>query len=335
MAKTIRSEEDLIRRFLAPLAKYPGAFDLADDCALLTPKAGADLVLTTDAIAAGVHFFPDDAPDDIAWKALAVNVSDLAGKAAEPLAYLMALAFPAAPDEAWLKKFSAGLKSAQEAFGISLIGGDTDRRPGPLTINITAVGTVPSGTFVQRTAANAGDRIFVSGTLGDAALGLKLRRDEHAPKSWGLTKAESKHLLQRYLRPAPRLALRKVLRASASAAMDVSDGLAKDLARMCNASGCGARIECERLPLSPAVRKAVTADRARLSDVIGGGDDYEILAAVPSVAAKAYQRAANATGIGVTEIGEFTSQQTVVFTGSDGNRLDLDKTGWAHFAPTR
>src|SRR5215470_15707593 len=231
--RRLGSEEALIR-LLAPLAiGAPGAFGLADDCALLAVEGGVQLVLKTDPVAEGVHFFGDDAPEDIGWKALAVNASDLAAKAARPLGYLMALSFPEAPRAAWLKGFAAGLEAAQTAFGCHLLGGDTDRRPGPLTITITILGTVAARGMVRRGTAKPGDVLFVSGTLGDAALGLALRKDGTLAPRWGLAPDAVKHLIHRFLRPQPRLALAGALRAHASAAMDVSDGLAKDLARMC------------------------------------------------------------------------------------------------------
>ena len=174
-AETIEGEESLIQGYLAPLAAgFPGAFGLQDDCALLTPEPGTELVLKTDPVMAGVHFFPDDAPDDIAWKALAANVSDLAAKGAQPLAYLMALALPVAPKHAWMQRFVLGLGQAQQAFGCHLIGGDTDRRPGPLTITPMVIGEIPCGQMVRRSAALSGDIICVSGSLGDASLGLAL-----------------------------------------------------------------------------------------------------------------------------------------------------------------
>ena len=166
-ASHIHGEESLIQEFLAPLAAgYPGAFGLTDDCAAFTPTAGCDLVVKTDPVAADIHFFPDDAPEDIGWKALAVNVSDLAAKAATPRAYLMALSFPEAPNRDWMQRFAAGLSQAQQAFGMHLIGGDTDRRPGPVTVSITVFGEVPAGRMVRRGTAKAGDLICVSGTLG-------------------------------------------------------------------------------------------------------------------------------------------------------------------------
>src|SRR6476620_6391259 len=179
--------EEAIIRLLAPLAQgAPGALGLEDDCALLAPAPGSELVLKTDPVAEGVHFLADDAPEDIAWKALAVNVSDLAAKAARPLGYLMALSFPEPPGVAWLARFAAGLQAAQSAFGCHLLGGDTDRRPGPLTITITIVGEVETGRMVRRATARPGDALFVSGTLGDAALGLLLRKDQALAGRWQL-----------------------------------------------------------------------------------------------------------------------------------------------------
>ena len=198
----------MIQTYFAPLAAgLPGAHGLLDDCASLPPRAGEDLIVTTDAIAAGVHFFPDDAAGDIAWKALAVNVSDLAAKGATPAAYVMALAFPEQPEPEWLRAFSHGLAEAQAAFGIKLAGGDTDRRPGPLAITITAFGYVPAGRMVRRATAGPGDSIFVSGTIGDSALGLQLRRDAELAARWGLDQAAAQALIARYLRPEPRVAL--------------------------------------------------------------------------------------------------------------------------------
>ena len=255
--------EEAIIRVLAPLAQgFPGAFGLQDDCALIAPAPGTELVLKVDPVAEGVHFLADDAPEDIAWKALAVNVSDLAAKAARPLGYLMALSFPAAPSADWLSRFAAGLAEAQARFGCHLIGGDTDRRPGPLTVTITVIGEVERGRMVRRGTARAGDVVFVSGTLGDAALGLALRKDPALAAAWGLSPAEAEHLRRRYARPEPRLALASALRDHASAAMDISDGLAKDLARLCAASGCAARVRFAEIPLSPGCAKALAADPA-------------------------------------------------------------------------
>jgi thiamine-monophosphate kinase len=324
--------EAAIIRVLAPLAQgFAGAFGLQDDCALITPAPGTELVLKVDPVAEGVHFLPDDAPEDIAWKALAVNVSDLAAKAARPLAYLMALSFPAAPSARWLSRFAAGLAEAQGRFGCHLIGGDTDRRPGPLTITITVIGEVERGRMVRRGTARAGDVVLVSGTLGDAALGLALRKDPASVAAWGLSPAEADHLDRRYARPEPRLALAGALRDYASAAMDVSDGLAKDLARLCAASGCAAAVRFADLPLSTAAAKALAADPALAQRIVAGGDDYEILAAVPAAQAPAFQAAAAAAGSPATRIGAISAGAGVVIEDPSGRPLILDRTGWDHF----
>ena len=324
--------EEAIIRVLAPLARgAPGAFGLQDDCALITPKPGTELVLKTDPVAEGVHFLADDAPEDIAWKALAVNVSDLAAKAARPLGYLMALSFPEAPTAGWLARFAAGLQAAQDSFGCHLIGGDTDRRPGPLTITISIIGEVEVGRMVRRGTARPGEALFVSGTLGDAALGLALRKNPRLADVWGLSPAEAEHLRRRYVRPQPRLGLGPALREHASAAMDVSDGLAKDLARMCAASGCAARVRLADVPLSPAAAKALAADPALGLRIVTGGDDYEVLATVPATSADGFQAMAAQAGIAVTRIGATLPGTGVVIEGRDGQPLTLDRTGWDHF----
>jgi thiamine-monophosphate kinase len=329
---SVRGEADIIA-MLAPLAEsMPGAFGLMDDCALITPEAGSELVLKTDPIAEGVHFLPDDAPEDIAWKALAVNVSDLAAKAARPIGYLMALAFPEAPTTAWMARFAAGLRQAQQRFGCALIGGDTDRRPGPLTISITILGAVAHGRMVRRGTARPGHKMFVSGTLGDAALGLGLRKTPGLAGAWGLSAADADHLRRRYARPEPRLALSSALLACASAAMDISDGLAKDVARMCSASACGGRLQAAAIPLSAACARALDAQPALIAQVVTGGDDYEILAAVPAGQATAFRTAAAAAEVVVTEIGGFLEGRGIVIDGADGRPLGLAKSGFDHFA---
>lgn len=330
--------EAAIIRVLAPLAAgFPGAFGLADDCAVITPTPGTELVLKTDPVAEGVHFLADDAPEDVAWKALAVNVSDLAAKAARPIGYLMALSFPKAPTAAWLARFAAGLAEAQASFGCHLIGGDTDRRPGPLTVTITVIGEVERGRMVRRGTARPGDVVFVSGTLGDAALGLALRKDPALATAWALSPAEAEHLRRRYARPEPRLSLAHALRDHASAAMDISDGLAKDLARMCAASACAAAVRFADLPLSPAAAKALAADPALANRIAAAGDDYEVLTAVPAAHEAAFQAAAAVARIAVARIavariGVMTAGAGVVIEGRDGQPLTLDRTGWDHFS---
>jgi thiamine-monophosphate kinase len=325
-------EDDLIQTTFAPLASgFPGALGLKDDCAVLNPSPGEDLVLTTDAVAAGVHFFADDAPADIAWKAVAVNVSDLVAKGARPIAYLLAISFPERPSRAWLDGFAAGLAEAQSTFSISLAGGDTDRRPGPLTVSVTAIGAVPQGRMVRRGAARAGDALFLSGTVGDSTLGLRVRQDPRAASFLGVDRDGARALLARYLRPEPRVRLAPHLLAYASAAMDVSDGLAKDCARMAAASGLAVSLDGSRLPLSPPARTALDHRPELFAAIVGGGDDYEVLAAIAPDHAEAFQAAARESGVTVTEIGRFAEGAGASITGPDGRPFQPESTGWDHF----
>jgi thiamine-monophosphate kinase len=330
----IKSEDDLVGTFLAPLAAgFPGALGLKDDCAVLAPTPGCELVLKTDPVVAGVHFLAGDDPADIAWKALAVNVSDLAAKGATPRIYLMALSLPDAPERDWMARFAEGLGAAQRAFGIHLAGGDTDRTPGHLSIAITVIGEVPAGRMVRRAGAEAGDVLYISGTLGDAALGLALRMDGALAARLGLSVDEAAYAIHRYIRPQPRLALAEVLRAHARAAMDLSDGLMKDLGRMCRAAGVGAQVSAADLPLSPAVRRALAAEPARIRDVVAAGDDYEILAAVLPAVCADFEMAARQAGVAVTRVGEITSAREVRVLDAQGVPLAPARSGWDHFEP--
>ncbi|MEZ5842538.1 MAG: thiamine-phosphate kinase [Hyphomicrobiaceae bacterium] len=323
---------------LRPLAAaFSGALGLCDDCAELAPAPGQDLVLKCDPVREGLHFLSDDDPADIAWKALAANVSDLAAKSARPVAYLLALSFPEHPARDWLERFAAGLASAQEAFGITLAGGDTDRAPGPLSITVTVIGEVPAGRMVRRAAAERGDVLFVSGTLGDAALGLKLRRDGGLAASAVLDESEAVYLIGRYLRPVPRLGLKAALRNHARAAMDVSDGLAKDLGRMLTASAgsagrrMGATVRAADVPLSDPFRRARAAGLASLEDAVAHGDDYEVLAAVPAAAAADFAASAAAGGVPVTAIGAIEDREGLRIVDTAGFEVALSRRGWDHF----
>ena len=325
-------ESEIIARYFAPLAAAPGARGLIDDAASLGVPAGRELVLTVDAIIAGVHMPADEAPGAVARKALRVNLSDLAAKGAEPIGYLIVLALPDDWTPAWLTDFSAALAADQAAFGLSLYGGDTVRTPGPLTVSITAFGHVAEGRMVERGAARPGDRVFVSGSIGDAALGLALRREPRAARRWGLTQEEVEFLLDRYQCPRPRLDLRAALAAGASAAMDVSDGLVGDLEKMCRAAGLAAHIESGRVPLSEPARKAVAAAPQLLATILTGGDDYEILAAVSEPKRSIFAEKAARTGIPITEIGSFASGAPgVSVTGPDGRPMSFARTSYAHF----
>jgi thiamine-monophosphate kinase len=326
------AEDRLIARFFKPLATHPGALGLTDDAAVLAAPEGADLVLKTDAIIGGVHFFEDDPPAEIARKALRVNLSDLAAKGARPLGFLVSLAIPAGIGSDWLQAFSEGLKADSEEFSVPLMGGDTDRTPGPATIAVFVLGAVPLGRMPRRAGAKPGDRVLVSGTIGDGALGLKLFREPALAKTWNLTREEADHLRARYRLPRPRLALADAVRTHASASMDVSDGLAGDLAKLCRVSGVSATIDAGSVPLSAGARRAHDADPAQIETILTGGDDYEVLCTVPPDRLASFKAAAEKAGVAVTELGSvMAGTDTPVFHGRDGKRLVFAKASFSHF----
>jgi thiamine-monophosphate kinase len=326
----LSGEERLIERYFKPLATVPTAFGLGDDAATFTPPAGCDLVLTTDGVIAGVHFLPGDPPQSIARKALRMNLSDLAAKGATPAGFLLSIALPANTPESWIAAFAEGLGQDINHYGCPLLGGDTDRTPGPLSISITAFGTVPQGTMVRRASAKRGDIVAVTGTIGDAALGVLIHRDADLAKKWRLSSAASEHLLQRYLLPQPRNALADALRAHASAAMDVSDGLAGDLAKLCRASGLAAGIEVADVPLSDAARAALSADPTLIERILTGGDDYEILFTLPAAKLSSLRAAAAHAGVPLAEIGQVTAGQGVRFL-REGKVLSFAAPSYSHF----
>jgi thiamine-monophosphate kinase len=334
MSKTpaAAGEERLIAKYFAPIANHPGALSLSDDAAMLTPPPGCDLVLTKDAIVGGVHFFPDEPADAIARKALRVNLSDLAAKGAAPAGFLLALALPENVTDGWLESFAKGLGGDADAYACPLLGGDTVKTPGPLMVSITAFGFVPQGAMVHRRGAKPGERIIVTGTIGDAALGLRLRSDADAGRRWNLDDKSREHLLDRYRLPQPRSALAKLVQAHASAAMDVSDGLAGDLAKLCRTSGVTAQIDVARVPLSDAARTALAAEPALIETLLGGGDDYEIVCTVPAAQSDAFIAAAQAAGVAAADIGGATAGEGPPrFIGADGKPLRLHKTSFSHF----
>lgn len=326
------AEDRLIADYFRPLATHPGAMGLGDDAAFFTPPAGCDLVLTKDAVVAGVHFFADDPPDAVACKALRVNLSDLAAKGATPAGFLVALALPDGVAADWLSGFSRGLADDIGQYGCALFGGDTVRTPGPLMVSITAFGTLPRGTMVHRRGAAPGQRIFVSGTIGDAAVGLRLRAEGATADALGLTPAERGWLVGRYFLPEPRTALADAVRAHASAAMDVSDGLVGDLAKLCRESGVSADVDVPRIPLSSALRTALAADPRLLEPALTGGDDYEILCVVSDAHAEKFAVAAVAAGVDVTEIGRTVAgNDGPRFIDAAGRTMKFERGSFSHF----
>jgi thiamine-monophosphate kinase len=312
------AEFALIARHFRPLAG-PGALDLRDDAAFLTPPPNRTLVLTVDAMVGGVHFLLDDPPDLIGRKLLRVNLSDLAAKGATPLGYLMTVSCPRDTPDAWYAGFAAGLAQDQAEFGATLLGGDTTSTPGPISLSLTAIGHVAPGQAVHRFGAQPGDGIWVTGTIGDGALGLLVAQGRLADPSG--------HLLGRYRLPQPRVGL--AIGGIATAGMDVSDGLVQDLGHICRTSNLAATIDAAAVPLSDAARRA---GPDYLETCLTGGDDYELLLAVPPAREAALRHAALQAGMAVTRIGTFHSGAPGVMVRSPGGQpLALKRGGWSHF----
>ena len=318
----------LIEKLFAPLAAgFPGAFGLTDDAAAISPSPGEELITTIDSIVAGVHF-PDDASGaEVARRLLRVNLSDLAAMGARPVAYLLALNLPSAVPMPWLRDFADGLAADQATFGISLIGGDTTSTPGPLTATLTAIGAAPKGELIKRSTARPGDLVYVSGTVGDAALGLLALHGELASGE----EAAVGPLVARYRRPEPRVVLGEALRGLASACADVSDGLVADLGHICVSSGLGAEIDADSLPLSDAARVVVAQDAALLHTVLTGGDDYELIFTVAPERAADLETAVQGTGVPVTPIGRAVSGDGVKVLDQTGTEIILQAAGFRHF----
>jgi thiamine-monophosphate kinase len=324
------AEDSLIARYFKPLATDPGAFALTDDAAILKSSAD-DIVVTTDAIVEGVHFLSDDPPDTVARKALRVNLSDLAAKGATPAGFVLTLALRVA-DDAWLAAFARGLGEDAARFQCPLLGGDTVSTPGPLMISITAFGRVPQGKMIHRNGAKAGDRVVVSGTIGDAALGLGLLKGGAVAAAIANDAAARAMLVGRYRVPQPRTVLAQAVRDHASAAMDVSDGLAGDLAKLCAASGVSAAIDAQSIPLSAAGQALLARGAASIESILCGGDDYEILCAIPENRFEAFEQAAKLAGVAVTSIGTIIAGLSVPrFIDAQGTEIALSRLSYSHF----
>jgi thiamine-monophosphate kinase len=313
------AEFTLIARHFKPLAGSAG-LGLTDDAAVLTPPPGRDLVLTADAMVAGVHFLPDDRPSDIARKLLRTNLSDLAAMGAAPLGYLLTVSVPRGTQDEWFAGFAAGLAMDQAEFAIALLGGDTTSTPGPVSLSLTAVGTVAPSEAIRRNGARPGDGLWVTGAIGDGALGLLAAQNKLAdPTGW---------LASRYRLPMPRLNVARY--GLVSAAMDVSDGLVQDVSHVCRASGCAAEIIAQQVPRSAA---ALAAGDEFLPLCLTGGDDYELALAVPPTTEAEFAAHAAALGVAVTRIGRFVAGvPTVSVVGADGCEMPLSRGGWSHFA---
>jgi thiamine-monophosphate kinase len=325
-------EFDIIAKYFAPLAVEASALGLRDDAAVLRPPESQEIVASCDTIIEGVHFLPDDPPESIGHKALAVNLSDLAAKGAKPYAYLLALSLPREPSAPWLEAFASGLEELQESAGICLVGGDTSATPGPLSITVAVLGLVPQGHAVLRLGAKQGDRLYVSGTIGDAYLGLRVLKEPPLASTWGLTEEDTKFVVERYRRPLPHSELTVLVRNFATAAIDVSDGLVGDAEKLAGVSHVGGLIEAARVPFSESARKALDCDPELLAALIAGGDDYEILAAIPDVSGASFEAEARDKGTSVTMIGRIEGRPGgMKVLGPDGETLKLAAKGFSHF----
>lgn len=312
------SEFGWIDTYFRPLAEArKEALSLRDDAALLSLPTGMQLAITTDMLNEGVHFLPATPPHLIAQKALRVNLSDLAAMGATAYAYSLALALPRGTDEAWIADFTSGLAQDQQAFGCILIGGDTTASHGPLGVSITAYGHVPVGKALTRSGAQQGDDLYVSGTIGDGWLGLRMAQGHlHAQDI----------TVMRYHLPEPRLTLGKALQGHASACMDISDGLLQDLAHLCRASGMAAALDASQIPLSHAAHQLMGEGRIHLADLLGGGDDYELLFAAPPSARGYLEGWGNLSRIGTLREGS-----GITLYDAHGDVIPIQMTGWQHF----
>ena len=322
------SEFEMIARLFAPMAGE-GAFELRDDAAVLAPNPGRDLVLTKDMLIEGVHFFADDPPAALAHKALAANMSDLAAKGARPRGFLLGLGRSGKLDAQWLTGFAQGLAAASGRFGCRLLGGDTVKAA-QLILSVTAFGEVPAGRMVRRETGKAGDLLFVTGTIGDAALGLKLRLEPDAGWVRHLGVEHRAALLDRFLRPQPRLALAPALIDHASAAMDISDGLVGDTAKL--APHLGRIVDIPSIPVSPTARAALALAPELLDVALTGGDDYEILCAVPPEHEKKFAVHALQLGVPVTRIGRLVAEEVgTQWRDADGRARHFLHGSYTHF----
>lgn len=328
------AEFDLIERIrVRAMAREGVLLGIGDDAAVLHVPAGHELVVTADTLNAGVHFPLDAAPADIGWKALAVNLSDLASMGARPAWCTLSLSLPA-DDPAWLDGFLDGFLELADAHAVALVGGDTTR--GPLSIAVTAMGWVEAGAALRRDGARIGDEVWVTGTLGDAAAALVLGGHVLLPLdgvAMPVVEAGNAAALRaRLARPAPRVAVGRALAGLAHACVDVSDGLLADLGHICRRSGVGAEIELARLPASPALRAAYADDELRAALQAAGGDDYELCFSASTAAREAVARALEQAGTTGTRIGRITDGDGVRALAADGSPWRPFRGGYVHFA---
>lgn len=314
-------EFDLIaRHFTRPAAN--AVLGVGDDCALVQVTNGMDLAVSTDTMVSGTHFFPDVDPETLGHKALAVNLSDMAAMGALPYWAMLALTLPHV-DHTWLASFAKGFFDLAQEFNVSLIGGDTTR--GPLTLTVTIMGEVPAGAALRRSGAKAGNDIWVSGNVGDAALAVAHRHGRLV-----LAESDYHEAVMRLYEPMPRVALGQALRGLATSAIDISDGLLADLTHICRLSGVGATVELESIPVSAIGAKHFHSDAGR-NAIAGGGDDYELCFTANPNSRESIQELTDILGVPLTRIGQVKRGKGVSLVGADGKPVKIDGRGYDHF----
>ena len=327
-AKNRPGEFDLIEELFVPLAKSQlGAVGLQDDCAALAVTRGCEALYTVDTLVAGVHFFENDPANLIARKLLRVSLSDIAASGGVPKGYMLALSLPDDISYEWLRSFVDGLSKDQEEYEIGLLGGDTTSTSGPLTLSLTAIGEVPKGSAVRRSGAKLGDEIFVTGTIGDAALALNLISE----KGHSYARENCSDLYDRFLLPQPRTQIGPLLIGTATACVDISDGLHADLKHICDASNVGADIIQTDIPISPDARALLKNDSRNWQYVFGGGDDYELLFTASPINREKVFEFGKTTGVSISRIGSVVSEQTISVVDAEGRSVPVEMSGWQHF----
>jgi len=326
-------EVDLIKTFFKPLAKgAEAALNLEDDAALLKQELGHDLVISKDILLEDIHFLKSDHPETIAYKALAVNLSDIAAKGARPYGFLLGVALPTAPTKEWAAEFAQGLQKISQKYHCPLLGGDTTGSKSGLVISITILGTAPEGAMIKRSTAQPGDHLFLTGTIGDAALGLKLRLQPALASQWQLDSAAAAFLVDRYTNPTPRLEFVDLLATYASAAMDLSDGVVKDLEKLCQASKCSAQVDLPELPFSAPLQAVMKKADGIVDLALSWGDDYEILTTIPKEKALDFQNAAKTQGCKITHIGQITTGVAPpIYRDENGQKITIKAKTFDHF----
>jgi thiamine-monophosphate kinase len=330
-----RTEFEIISKLFAPLAaSYPGALGLKDDAGIMTISEGCYAISTMDTLVSGVHFLPDTDASLVASKLVRVNMSDLAAMGAKPKGILISIALPTNFDEIWVKRFAQGLSRELTEFSIVLVGGDTVMTHGPLSLTLTAIGEAVIAKELRRSDARIGDTIYVSGTIGDAALGLKVEKR----KIVGLESEYAEYLSWRYNTPLPRVRLGQRLGDVANACVDISDGLCADIGHICKASRVGAIIDATAIPISPATSVVIEQYPDLFNDVLTGGDDYELAFTVPQHKTSIVEYACKDIGMPVTAIGRIVSKEqmpspdvSVQVLGINGEDITPDNLGYQHF----